>query len=245
MDHNYYQHTASIQDKHWWYEARRRLLKTLLKNLNQKAPVELLEAGCGCGSNLKTLQEFGSVDGFELFSDAATYSQKQNADTTILTGSLPDNIPFEKTYDIIGAFDVIEHIDDDIASLKSLGKHLKPQGHLIVTVPAYQWLWSQHDEINHHKRRYNKTSLKHAIEAAGLEIHKLSYYNCFLFPLALAFRGLEQVTKKQPSETISLPKSNLTNTLLMKIFESEKYLLPHINLPFGLSLIAIATHKQK
>ena len=137
--------------------------------------------------------------------------------------------------------DVIEHVEYDIDLLKQVHHYLRPQGQVVITVPAYAWLWSQHDVINHHYRRYTASSLKKSLQCSGFHIQKMSFFNTFLFLPAMLKKIMDRNSKTiDPSQTIPRVSSRL-NSVLKFIFVSEKYLLPYINYPFGISLIAIAS----
>lgn len=237
MDANYYREMADLQTDHWWYEGRRQILASTIKNLNLPQEAEILEAGCGPGANLKMLQNFGHVDAFEPEDFAAKYAA-QISGLDVKTGMLPEPFPFEGPFDLIGAFDVIEHIDDDIAALKALHSKLQENGHAVFTVPAHQWLWSKHDDINHHKRRYSRKQFKTVLEQAGFQIEKISYYNMWLFPLAVGVRYLKKWLDKEDESDVKMP-SPIVNNILRMLFSSEKYLLKIMNQPFGLSIIAV------
>jgi hypothetical protein len=134
---------------------------------------------------------------------------------------------------------VIEHIADDQAALKSIAGKLKPNGKFVMTVPAHQWMWSAHDVINHHKRRYSKRSLKTLIDASPMRLEKVGYFNSLLFPLAVAQRAASKVRGDENAD-VTLPPAPL-NAALEKVFAAERYLVGRLPLPPGLSLFAVAS----
>jgi len=142
-------------------------------------------------------------------------------------------------YDLIGAFDVIEHIDDDQAAINSIAAKLKPGGKFVMTVPAHQWMWSAHDTVNHHKRRYSKRGLRRLIEGSPLKLDKIGYFNSLLFPLAIAERLAAKLRGKEDAD-LKLPFAPL-NTALEKTFAAERHLVGRLPLPVGLSLFAVAS----
>lgn len=237
MDPDYYRQMAALQSDHWWYEGRRTILASIIKHLPLPKNAQILEAGCGPGANLTMLSCFGELSAFEP-EEYASQHAAQISGMTVKTGTLPDHIPFEHNFDLIGAFDVIEHIDDDVAALNALRQHLKKNGYALFTVPAHPWLWSHHDDINHHKRRYTHKSFKTALQRAGFQVEKISYYNMWLFPLAVAVRFLKKLVNAKGESDVTLPAPPV-NKVLRWIFSTEQYLLKHCNLPFGLSLIAL------
>ena len=130
----------------------------------------ILEAGCGTGGNLAMLARFGRVSAFEPDGDAR-HAARAKSTADIRDGRLPDQVPFQpETFDLVAMLDVLEHIDDDVAGLRALCATLQRGGQVLVTVPAFPFLWSRHDELHHHKRRYRKRGLVAAAEAAGLEV---------------------------------------------------------------------------
>ncbi|HEY6048907.1 MAG TPA: class I SAM-dependent methyltransferase, partial [Sphingomicrobium sp.] len=157
MERVVYQQMAELDERHWWYRARREILAELVRR--EVAPPKdaaVLEIGCGTGHNLAMLSQFGEVDALELDDEARAIAEKRLG-RTVMRAPLPEleGVP-DRHYDLIGAFDVIEHIDDDAAALASIAGKLKPGGKFVMTVPAHQWMWSAHDTVNHHKRRYSK-----------------------------------------------------------------------------------------
>jgi SAM-dependent methyltransferase len=144
----------------------------------------------------------------------------------------------ERHYDLIGAFDVIEHIEDDAAAISSIARRLKSGGRLVVTVPAHQWMWSAHDVVNHHKRRYSTRALRQLIEGSPLQLEAIGYFNSLLFPLAIA-RRLSPLRERADDE-LSLPPRPL-NAALERAFASERHLVGRLPLPPGLSLFAVAS----
>lgn len=239
MDADYTRQMAAIQKDHWWYEGRRNVLARLIKTIKLPPRSNILEAGCGPGANLEMLSCFGALSAFEPDAFSAAHAA-QISGAIIKKGGLPDNIPYEQNFDLVCAFDVIEHIEDESGALKALKSRIKPDGHAIFTVPAHQWLWSAHDEINHHKRRYSRAGFKTALEQAGFEVIKISYYNMWLFPAAALVRLIKNIlgAKEELKSDVHMPPPAL-NKILCALFSSEKYLLPSINLPFGLSVVAI------
>ncbi len=234
---------AELEDKHWWFVARRELIaQRLSQELDLPPSAQILEAGCGTGGNLELLSRFGQVSGFEP-NDHARKMAHSKGDFELRTGRLPGAIPFEAgRFDLVVALDVLEHLDDDRASLEALRKKLKPGGHLLVTVPAYQFLWSRHDEIHHHKRRYTKGRLAATITASGFELARSTYFNTLLFPTIAAVRLLKGLLGNEEADE-AMPSARL-NGILRRIFESEGHILPFVSLPFGVSLMALAQKRD-
>jgi SAM-dependent methyltransferase len=240
MDPTVYEEMAAQEDAHWWFRARRRICQTLLERTRLPQNAEILEAGCGSGGNLSMLAKYGRVHAFEPYAPARANAQKRGAGE-VTEGGLPRDIPFgDKQFDAIFISDVLEHIKDDRAALAALHARTKPGGWLLLTVPANPWLWSRHDLSHHHFRRYGYRQLKNEISVAGWRIKYISYCNFWLFPLVAAIRMLEKIkTSDTPSIGTARPP-RLLNAILYHIFLSERWLIPHIRLPFGVSLVVLA-----
>ncbi len=186
MERVVYEQMAELDQRHWWYRARRQVLAELIRRKAAPPPgARLLEIGCGTGHNLAMLGQFGPVDGLELDDQARTIAERRLG-RTVMSAPLPElaGVP-EHYYDLVGAFDVIEHIDDDEAALESIATRLKPGGKFVMTVPAHRWMWSAHDVVNHHKRRYSKSALKKLIDKSPLCLESIGYFNSLLFPSRL------------------------------------------------------------
>ncbi|NJS39252.1 MAG: class I SAM-dependent methyltransferase [Rhodobacteraceae bacterium] len=227
-----------LESQHWWFVARRQVIAALIgRHLKQHDRVTILEAGCGSGGNLQMLREFGQVDAFE-YDGPAREAAKVKSGLDIRFGALPMELPFDdRRYDLIGLFDVLEHVEADTASLAALAARLEEGGKILVTVPAFPSLWSRHDERHHHYRRYTRASLAKAAAEAGLRVSYSSYFNFFLFPLAVTTRAIKRLTGSDvPDDT--LPHS-WVNGGLARVFALERFLVGKVRLPVGLSLAAV------
>ena len=239
MERVVYQQMAELDDRHWWYRARRRILAELIRReVRLPADARILEIGCGTGHNLQMLSGFGHVDGLELDDEAATLSEKRLG-RGILRSPLPELDGVSNDYDLIGAFDVIEHLEDDSAALAAIATKLKPGGTFMMTVPAHPWMWTAHDVANHHKRRYSKRSLRALVKGSPMRLEKIGYFNSLLFPVAVAERTVSKLRGKDDGD-VSLPPAPLNRTL-EAVFAAERYLVGRLPLPPGLSLFAVAS----
>jgi SAM-dependent methyltransferase len=194
--------------------------------------------GCGAGGNIPLLQTFGTVQALEPDPPSRAYVTERTG-VDVQGGLLPDGLPFApESFDLVCAFDVIEHVDEDAASVAALARLVKPGGALLTAVPAYQWMWSHHDELHHHKRRYDLATYRGLFEAAGVRIEKASYFNTLLFAPALAQRTLKRLTGSSAPDD-AMPPAWL-NGVLTSIFRMERGWLAHAGLPFGMSIVLAA-----
>ena len=240
MERVVYQQMAELDDRHWWYRARRDVIADLIRReARPPASAAILEIGCGTGHNLAMLGGFGHVDGLELDDEARALSEKRLG-RSVMRSPLPELAEVADChYDLVGAFDVIEHIDNDAAALVSIATKLKPGGKFVMTVPAHQWMWTAHDVVNHHKRRYSKRSLRALIDNSPMKLDKLGYFNSLLFPLAIAERASSKLRAREDAD-VKLPSAPL-NATLEAVFRAERYLVGRLPLPPGLSLFAVAS----
>jgi SAM-dependent methyltransferase len=239
MERVVYDQMAELDQRHWWYRARRQVLAALICRTGVPAHARILEIGCGTGHNLAMLSEFGEVDALELDGEARKIAAKRLG-KPVMKSPLPEMKGVRKAhYDLIGAFDVIEHIDDDVTALASIAQRLKRGGKLVITVPAHQWMWSAHDVVNHHQRRYSKRSLKALVDGSPLKLERIGYLNSLLFPAAVAERLWSKVRGKDDVD-LALPAKPL-NAALERVFALERYAVGRWPLPPGLSLFAVAS----
>ena len=229
-----------IQKKHWWFVTKKEIVSDLIrKHFTSRADAKVLDIGCGSGLMLNALQEVGRTYGMDMSDEAINFS-REIFTGEVKKGSLPEQIPYEEEFfDLIIALDVIEHVDRDIDSLKVIHSHLALNGKAVITVPAYMFLWSSFDELNEHRRRYTLTELNTKLVQAGFIVERISYYNTLLFPVVFVVRMLNSIFKRDGSSEVEMP-SRLINLLLRKIFGLEQYLLNYINLPYGVSILAVA-----
>lgn len=240
MNPNAYLEMAQTESQHWWFAARRTILGELIAGFNLPAQAQILEIGSGTGGNLEMLSRFGHVSAMEMDETARSIAAtKTGRRFDIRAGACPADIPFDgQKFDLVCLFDVLEHIEEDVATLVALRGLLAPQGRLLVTVPAYRWMWSKHDEFLHHKRRYSATELQTKIAAAGMRAEKVSYFNTLLFPLAAAARFKDRLFGSATASGTGVPPSPV-NFLFREVFGAERFLLNKLSLPFGVSLFAI------
>ncbi|MCX5875940.1 MAG: class I SAM-dependent methyltransferase [Deltaproteobacteria bacterium] len=233
-----YREMAEVQDRHWWFVARKRILANLIRTLALPTEPRILEIGCGTGGNLAMLARFGRLCAMEYDVEARAIAASLGI-CPVAAGGLPDPVPFEDgQFDLICLLDVLEHIEDDLAALMRASKLLDPAGRLLVTVPAYAWLWSTHDEAHHHFRRYTVKSVRKLANAAGLSVYRLGYFNSLMFSLIAGARLLQKAVGKNAGSDAALPAS-FVNQLLTGLFGLERHIAPRTLFPFGTSVLAV------
>lgn len=223
-------------EQSWWYRGRALVIRAMLTRARIVAPLDpILDFGAGFGGMYSELSRLSSdVYASEPDADARTVAAMRGYVSTYAT----DAEALSKHYGLIGLFDVIEHIEDDKAFLLSLREALTPEGVLAITVPAFQFLWNEHDVVHQHFRRYNKRSLFRLLSDTGYESVTMSYWNTFLFIPAAAVRLLGR------SGSSALGFSGFINTLVLVIVTIESKVLRFCSLPFGISLVVIARKKN-
>lgn len=239
MDRQVYERMRGLEDRHWWFKARREILTDQISRLGLPGGAKVLEVGCGTGGNLGMLARFGAVTGMEPDDEARGFAAEK-AGVPVEAGLLPDGLPFQPgAFDLVAALDVIEHVNDDAGSVKALGGLLKPGGFMVTTVPAYQWMWSPHDELHHHKRRYVLGDYRRLFDEAGLKVRKASYFNTALFaPIALV-RLAKLLLGLKSADEDSMPSAPI-NALFRRLFSGERLWLRGGAFPFGVSILLIA-----
>jgi ubiquinone/menaquinone biosynthesis C-methylase UbiE len=239
-----YQKQYELEEKYWWWVARRELITNELDRLVQK-PVKMLDLGCGTGVNLRSFTSYGSTVGVD-FSPAALAFCRTRVDTRLVQADAQD-LPFENaSFDVVCCLDVLEHIEDDSKAAREFFRVLVPRGLLVLTVPALQRLWSGHDEALGHKRRYDKRSLSLILNSNGFEVKTISYWNfSLLMPVAMV-RLLKRLRKNNhaaASDPIGLPAP--VNAILTFLLRFENSMILHgLNVPIGISLVCICTKKE-
>lgn len=239
MEREIYDRMRVLEQTHWWFTARREILAGEIGRLPLPPNPRILEVGCGPGGNLEMLGRFGQVQAIEPDAESRAYAAERSG-VTVQGGLLPDGLPdLGGPLDLIAAFDVIEHVDDDAGAVAALADRLKPGGLMITTVPAHAWLWSQHDVQHHHKRRYAMGAYRALFTRAGLTVRRTTYVNSVLFPPIAAVRLAGRLLGRQGGDDEALPPPPL-NALLRTVFAAEATLLKAVDLPFGVSILLTA-----
>ena len=240
MDRDYELQTHRAEDRHWWYRGRRTVLKGVLDGLDLPAGTRILDAGCGSGRNMIELARYGTVTGVELSETSVALARERHSGE-VVAGSVLE-MPFpDHSFELAVSLDVIEHLEDDLTALREMRRTVAPGGALLVTVPAYQWLWSGHDEINHHHRRYTRRSLQHVAEQAGWRQSRTTYFNSLLLPAAIVLRVLDRVSPKTTESSLDLwvPPEPLNWVLERPLALEAAMIKRGGRIPAGLSLLAV------
>lgn len=246
----------AAEDRHFWFRSRNRCIAAALRSLPGFAAIrDVLEVGCGTGVVLAELERLfpsGRVVGMDLFAEGLEFARRRFGGLLIQGDVF--TYEFDRLFDIIGAFDVIEHLDDDEKILRRLARQLKPGGHLIITVPAHMGLWSYFDEVAHHRRRYTGSELRDKLAAAGLEVRLLTQFMSIVFPLMwikrrLIGQNIRHLSDVDRSARQSAVESDLrvhpiVNAAFSLLLRPESWLIARrIAIPVGTSLLAVATSR--
>ncbi|MGR9086428.1 MAG: methyltransferase domain-containing protein [Gammaproteobacteria bacterium] len=243
MDKEMYAEMALYEDTHWWFAGRRMIIQSILDKYHDKGPdSQTLEVGCGTGGNLALLSAYGRLTAVELDDGARKTAAERNL-CRVHPGSLPDKLPPDGQFDLICMLDVLEHVEQDAESIRRLAARLNPGGLLLITVPAFMFLWSTHDELHHHKRRYTLSQLENLVLAHDLTIQHATYFNTLLFPLVYSIRIVNKLFGKNWASGIR-PPAPFVNRILRCIFRLEIPLLDRMRLPFGVSILVLGKKAQ-
>ena len=244
MEPALYDHFERIEDDHWWWRARRAIVLELLKNLRRAgSPARVLEVGCGMGAQLSALPPEFEGYGTEISEQAVRRCRERGLSRVVLCEGA--DLPFERGFfQVAMALDVLEHLDGERPLLDGLSNVLEDGGTLLVTVPAHAWLWTRWDDMNRHKRRYTRTSLTAALRSAGFEVRFCSYFNFFMFPLAVLRRVLDGLVRTADGADLPagarIPAAWMNRTFAF-VFGVERLLLARErHFPCGSSVLAVA-----
>jgi len=233
------QELYDLESTYWWHVGRMYIIDCQLSKLSQGSKkLKILNIGSGTGGTIPMLEKHGQVTNVDTSKEALDFLKKSGHKGTLVNGQ---KLPFEDaSFDLITALDVVEHIKYDSKAVKEWSKVLKPGGSIVVTVPAYQWLWSQHDVINNHYRRYKRKQLRQIIESAGYSVTKSSYMIVFSFPLVVLSRFISKLKGEDPEDYSSFVRvPHFVNSLFISLLKLEGKMQKHINFPFGTSVIVI------
>lgn len=250
MDTREYALMRQVEDHHWWFTGKHRLVANLLRAHLPKAPSggrTLLDVGAGTGRVMELLSAFGAAYGCDLSPDALRFCRERGLAVARADAA---RLPFVPGgFDAVTLLDVIYHrgVADDVAVLREVRQVLKPGGLLVLTESAHQWLYSRHDVAVHARQRYGKRELGEKLERAGFRVARLGYATCLLFPVALAVRLAGKVAGRlaggEAASDVTMPSAPM-NAALSAITRFEADLLPRLHLPVGLGLYAVAAKPE-
>jgi len=247
-------HTYAIMNEveqgHWWFVGRRRIIESFLKRIcatllaghsgkgGQTPSLNILDVGCGTGANLEMLAQFGVAEGVDVSAEALDFCRARGLIDVKLGAA--EALPYaDSSFDLVTGLDVVEHLDDDLAGLKEMRRVLRREGRALLFVPAFMFLWGVQDDISHHRRRYTLDGLKAVVKQAGFELERATYVNITFFAPILLGRLLMRLTGFRPASENNITIGFL-NGVLGKILGAESLALPHANFPFGVSIICVA-----
>lgn len=239
MEQSVYEVESRVEQSHWWFAGRRRLIARVIEGLGLSKDARVLDVGSGTGTNLRLLGELGFINfsGVDMSESSVHFCAQKGLGTVELGDAcaLPCD---DGSVDLVVATDIVEHVDDDSAALREILRVLKPGGRAILTVPAFQSLWGLQDEVSHHKRRYRKHDFEARIRSAGLELRRSFYFNYLLFvPIWLARQCIRLLGVELESEN-QLNTSTL-NAALSWLFAFDVWSAPYLRPFFGVSIFAL------
>lgn len=242
MEKYLYKDLNDQEDTHWWHLAKRAAYVACLKKYLKGKKNVLLDLGCGTGRNVEELSKFGKAWGVDIAPEAVKFCHQKGIKNVQVGSAYKTNFS-AKNFDVVTLLDVLEHTDDTRA-LKEISRILKDKGLLVITVPAFSWLWSKWDEVLHHKRRYTKQTLTTILEKNGYTIKKISYLYSFLVLPVLIFRMIKSVFSKDSYSSDFNANSKLTNVVFSQVAGFERSIMMAATIPVGTSLICVAQKRE-
>jgi SAM-dependent methyltransferase len=252
------QHTYAIlrrvEERHWWFVGRRRIIRSFLERLyrdpegaraEQAGPdsaLKILDVGCGTGANLEMLAEFGEAGGVDVSDEALSFCRQRGL-TNVKQGAA-ESLPYAAdSFDLVTGLDVVEHLDDDLAGLKEMRRVLRSRGRALLFVPAFMFLWGVQDDVSNHRRRYTLKELKRVVQEAGFEVERATYVNLSFFAPILLGRLIMRATGLRPESENNLTIGFL-NGVMGRLLGAESLPLRFLNFPFGVSIICVARRTE-
>ena len=246
MQAHHYPILYQVEETHWWYLGRRRIIRSLVEKirttLNNPDP-KILDVGCGTGANLKMLAACGRAEGVDISPQAVEFCRERGLNAVKL-GAI-EHLPYDNnSFEIVTALDVVEHLDDDVAGLREMRRVLRPDGRLLLFVPAFMFLWGVQDDVSNHRRRYTMPGLLKAVEAAGFSVEWSSYANISFFLPVLVVRSVMRWLGLRAATEYGINIS-LMNGPFSQLFAAERFIFERGRLPFGVSAVCIARRVEK
>lgn len=249
MEEAEYIKMAEQESSYWWYVGRINIVKSQLKRIRPELPkkkLRILNIGSGTGGTIPMLQEFGEVYNVDVSAQALKVLKEKGIKNLYKVKGI--KLPFKDNFfDVVIALDVLEHIEDDLGALREWSRVMVDSARIIITVPAYQWLWSEHDESLHHFRRHTASGLHRLVNQANIKVRKRSYMITFTFPLVVGYRFMSAVfkIKKDQSTTSHVKVPKVINSLFINLLKLESVILNKVSLPFGTSVLLIGRNDKK
>ena len=238
MDELIYDKLYREEDWHWWFRGRRAVVRALLEQAGVPPSPRILDAGCGTGRNMVELGEMGATAGVDASAQAVEYCRRRGLEN--VRQSSIESLPFEdSSFDLVLMADVLEHISDDDGALRELRRVCSPGGVLLITVPAYRWMWSQHDESHHHKRRYTRGELLERVRSSGWSPEVSTYFNSVLLPPIGLVRLLARRGGPRKKSDTALTPGPLNGVLEMPMRMEAALIRRGVRLPAGVSIGAV------
>ncbi len=237
LEQHAYREQFELEETHWWFAGRRAVIRALLSRTATPAGLSLLDAGCGTGHNLREFGVPGSARGVDASPEAIAFCRQRGVEGA--TEGRIEDLPFaDGSFELILATDVLEHLSDDRAAMRELRRVAAPSGRLLATVPAYGWLWSQHDTAHHHHRRYTLRRLSGRLRAAGWRPLASSYFNTLLLPPIAAVRvlGRRHAEREPERPDLRLTPPALNRVLAQPMRWEAELIERGVSLPAGVSI---------
>ena len=233
-----------VEDKHWWYVGRRRIIADFVRRIcdqlraEGKSEARILDIGCGTGGNLETLSKFGRAEGVDISTEALDFCRARGLNN--VRQGAAETLPYEsESFDLVTGLDVVEHLDDDVAGLREMRRVLRTGGRMLLFVPAFMFLWGVQDDVSHHRRRYTLPELKGKLQQAGMTVERASYANISFFGPILVGRLFMRATGLRPASENNI-NVGAFNGLFGRLFGAETWWLNRMSFPFGVSIICVA-----
>lgn len=242
MERHFAREYRVLEQWHWWFLGRRRILETILRReIPSSLARDMLSVGCGPAEGLEWLLQFAGQDGMVTGLDIDPAHGAGVPDRVKFVAGTLETVPFATaSFDVVLALDVFEHMEGDLAALQAAIRLLRTDGLLIITVPALPFLWGRQDIVSGHWRRYTRKSITSLLQRAGLTHYKISYFNTLLFPVVSAIRAVRRLlgTADRARSDFADGRPGMLNNALSWLFGLERYLVFRVPMPVGISLLA-------